>query len=98
MAEELPVTEVGSSCGCGCHPAAPPELDARQIPKQIRHGAILGALSSVQVGAAMVLVAPHDPLPLLDQVNELFGDAIEVSYVDRAEGAVKVKFTKLRAV
>ena len=31
----------------------------------------------------MVLIAPHDPLPLLAQLAQREGDAVEVSYLQR---------------
>ena len=49
-------------CGCGCnHEAELPRLDARPFPPRLRHPAILGAVSSLNVGEAMELVAPHVP-------------------------------------
>lgn len=82
MTNQLPITEVQSGCACG-HDHGEPELDARAIPHAIRHGAIFGALASLPSGGALILVAPHDPVPLLDQIRERVGDAIEVSYLER---------------
>ena len=76
---DLPLTEQG--CGCHEHDAELPVLDARLIPHAIRHGAIFGALSQLRPGQAMVLIAPHNPLPLLAQLTEREGDAIEVGYL-----------------
>ena len=43
-------------CGCGCdHGAELPRLDARPFPPRLRHPAILGAVSSLNVGEAMEL-------------------------------------------
>lgn len=99
MTTDIPVTETKQGgCQCGHSPDELPELDARALPHAVRHGAILGALASLQPGAAMVLVAPHDPLPLLAQVDDLYGDAIEVAYLDRAPQAVRLQLTKLHAV
>jgi len=95
---DIPVTEAKHSCQCGHENEALPELDAREVPHAIRHGAILGALASLQPGAALVLIAPHDPLPLLGQMRDLYGDAVEVEYLDRAPKAVRLKLTKTRAV
>lgn len=97
MNNELPITEASHSCGCGHHDEGLPTLDARVIPHAIRHGAIIGAFQQIAPGAAMVLVAPHDPLPLLAQLQELFGDQIQFDYLDRAPEAVKIKFTKIAA-
>lgn len=92
MAEQLPITEVQSGCACG-HGHAEPELDARQIPHAIRHGAIFGALASVPPGGAMVLVAPHDPVPLLNQIRERVGDAVEVTYLERGPEAWRLRLS-----
>ncbi|WP_040157053.1 DUF2249 domain-containing protein [Mobilicoccus massiliensis] len=110
MTQQIPLTEKpaanpgatsdGGGCGCGCNHGDLPVLDARVIPGAIRHGAILGAISQVRPGAAMILHAPHDPLPLLDQVRDAFGDSVEIGYIDReadiaAGDGVRVTFTKV---
>lgn len=78
----LPVTEVSTGCGCSDAEAhADPVLDARAIPHAIRHGAIFGALDSLSRGGAMVLIAPHDPLPLLDQARSRYPDGLTVDYL-----------------
>lgn len=84
--------------GGGCHEVAgdAPELDARLIPHAIRHGAILGALAQVAPGQAMVLIAPHDPKPLLAQIAEREGDAVEVSYLKRGPEAWKLQLRRTR--
>ena len=93
MSTEIPLTEK-SACGCGEHDEALPELDARTIPHAIRHGAILGAVASLQPGRALALVAPHDPLPLLARIREAHGDAIEVSYLQRGPEAWTLKLAR----
>lgn len=57
-------------CGCGAHDEAIPVLDVRTIPHAIRHAAVFGAFDAIEPGGAMVLVAPHAPLPLLDQLRD----------------------------
>ncbi len=89
---ELPLTEV-HSCQCG-EDHSIPELDARAIPHAIRHATIFGALSAVKPGGAMVLVAPHDPLPLLAQIADREGDAIEVSYLERGPEAWRLRLAR----
>ncbi|MGJ6980421.1 DUF2249 domain-containing protein [Aestuariimicrobium soli] len=81
---ELPLSEApASGCGCGGHDEVLPELDARAIPHAIRHGAILGALGQLTPGKGLVLVAPHDPKPLLRQITDIFGDSLTVTYDQR---------------
>lgn len=89
----LPVTQPTCACGCGQEPADP-ELDAREIPHAIRHAAVFGALDSIQVGSAMVLVAPHDPLPLLAQAQQRYGDAFAVAYQQRGPDAWRIRFAR----
>ena len=80
--QELSVTDVTPGAGATSDPELP-ELDARVIPHAIRHRAVIGAFSQVRPGAAMVLVAPHNPLPLLAQLTEIEGDALEVAYLQQ---------------
>ena len=71
-------------CGCGeADGPAHPELDARAIPPAIRHATIFGALDGVRPGDGLVLVAPHDPLPLLAQLERRAPSGFEVSYLER---------------
>ncbi len=99
MPKEIPLTDTSDqhSCGCGCAPATDMELDVRPIPHDIRHGAVLGALSSLKPGSAILLIAPHDPKPLLAQISNLFGDTVQTSYVDRDGDGVGVRLLKTRA-
>ncbi|HRC12124.1 MAG: DUF2249 domain-containing protein [Candidatus Phosphoribacter baldrii] len=97
---DLTLTEVDShadgGCACGEHDEQLPELDARVIPHAIRHGAIFGALGAVKPGKGMVLVAPHDPLPLLAQLAAREGDAVEVSYLQRGPEAWRLRLHRVR--
>ncbi len=80
---ELTLNPQPSTCNCGAeHASDYPRIDARQIPHAIRHGAILGALDQVRPGQGMVLVAPHDPVPLLRQIEGRFDD-VTVTYLQR---------------
>ena len=82
-----------SSCGCGAAHDQLPELDARTIPHAVRHAAIFGVVDGLQPGAAFILIAPHDPLPLLNQIAERHGGDIAVEYVQRGPEAWKLKLT-----
>ena len=46
-------------------------------------------------GAAFVLVAPHNPVPLLHQIADRHGDAIQVSYVEEGPEAWKLKLARV---
>jgi len=92
--ENLPLTEATHACSCGDHDHADPELDARIIPHAIRHGAVLGALSQVKPGAAMDLVAPPNPLPLLAQIQDREGDAVAISYLQEGPDAWRLRLAR----
>jgi uncharacterized protein (DUF2249 family) len=84
------------ACACGEHDAAGyPELDARSIPHAIRHATVFGALDSVGPGGGLVLVAPHDPLPLLDQVARRFPGRFTTDYLDRGPQTWRILFTRV---
>jgi len=75
-AESAPTTSAGAQtggcgghCTCGQASDEAPELDVRTIPAPIRHAAILGALGSIAPGASLILLAPHEPVPLLAQLD-----------------------------
>ncbi|GAB3799758.1 hypothetical protein GCM10028798_13260 [Humibacter antri] len=81
--EHRPLLEA-AVCECGVvEGAAFPELDVREVPHSIRHATVFGALDSLVRGDGLVLVAPHDPLPLLAQIRERTGERFAVSYLER---------------
>jgi uncharacterized protein (DUF2249 family)/iron-sulfur cluster repair protein YtfE (RIC family) len=86
----------GGECGCGHQDPAGvlPELDARAVPHAIRHATIFGALDSLGGGAGMILVAPHDPLPLLAQLEERSPGLFSVDYLERGPEAWRVRFIR----
>jgi uncharacterized protein (DUF2249 family)/hemerythrin-like domain-containing protein len=94
---------VGAGCGghaCSCREVdgpGYPELDVRSVPHAIRHATIFGALESVQPGAGLELVAPHDPLPLLDQINRRWPGAFAVAYRERGPEAWRLTLERTDA-
>lgn len=85
----------GADCGCQQDDAALPELDARAIPHAIRHGAVLGALSQLRRGKGLILVAPHDPLPLLAQIERTYPETFDVSYRERGPAAWRLRLVRM---
>jgi uncharacterized protein (DUF2249 family) len=71
-------------------------FDARGVAKRFRHAAIFGALHSLHPGEVMRFVNDHDPLPLLAQLQDAFGDAIEIRYVRREPGEIMIDFERLK--
>jgi uncharacterized protein (DUF2249 family)/iron-sulfur cluster repair protein YtfE (RIC family) len=84
----------GGECGCGeKDPAGDlPVLDARAVPHAIRHATIFGALDSIGAGGGLVLVAPHDPLPLLEQVEQRSPGLFSIDYLERGPEAWRIRF------
>lgn len=70
-----------------------PTLNAAIIPHAVRHGAIHGALGSRGVGESLVLIAPHNPLPLLREIESREGD-FQVSYLQEGPRDWRLKFTR----
>ncbi|WP_163544067.1 DUF2249 domain-containing protein [Occultella kanbiaonis] len=92
--QSAPEAGHGHTCACGGTEAPEPELDARAVPHAIRHATIFGALDAVRPGASMILVAPHDPLPLLAQLEQRRPGVFEVTYVERGPQAWRLRFTR----
>ncbi|KAB7744200.1 DUF2249 domain-containing protein [Nostocoides sp. F2B08] len=90
---ELSLTEKTPGCACGADHGEP-ELDARTIPHAIRHATIFGALSAIAPGGSLILVAPHDPQPLLAQIADREGDDIEVSYLEKGPQAWRLRLAR----
>lgn len=70
-----------------------PTLNASEIPHAVRHGAIHGALGTRNVGEAMILIAPHNPLPLLKEV-EAREETFELEYLQEGPTDWHIKFTR----
>jgi uncharacterized protein (DUF2249 family) len=68
-------------------------FDARGIAKRFRHAAIFGALDALHPGETMRFVNDHDPLPLLAQMRERYGDLLLVEYRAREAGGIVIDFT-----
>jgi len=89
----------GHGCTCGELDEDEPELDARIIPHAIRHASIFGALDTLAPGRALVLVASHDPRPLLAQLEQRSVAQAEagqflVEYVERGPEVWRLRFRR----
>ena len=69
-------------------------FDARGIAKRFRHAAIFGSLDALRAGETMRFVNDHDPLPLLDQLAQRYGEAVEIAYRQREAGNIVIDFIK----
>lgn len=67
-------------------------FDARGVAKRFRHAAIFGALDALEPGETMRFCNDHDPLPLLAQIDNIFGERIKMAYVKREPGEIVIDF------
>lgn len=67
-------------------------FDARGVARRFRHSAIFGALGALRNGETMRFVNDHDPIPLLGQLGERFGEHLTVSYLQRGPEGVVIDF------
>ncbi|MFD1506287.1 DUF2249 domain-containing protein [Georgenia yuyongxinii] len=81
-------------CACGEHDTEIPALDVRTIPHAIRHATIFGALSAIAPGFSMDLVAPHNPVPLLAQLEQREPGAFEVAYLQEGPEDWTLRLTR----
>lgn len=79
-------------CAIPVVPQGTYSFDARGIAKRFRHAAIFGALSALQPGEIMRFCNDHDPLPLLAQIQQKFGTAVQIEYVAREPGGIVIDF------
>ena len=67
-------------------------FDARGIAKRFRHAAIFGALRALHPGETMRFTNDHPPVPLLHQIAEHFGEAVQIRFVRQDPGEVVIDF------
>lgn len=87
-------TAASHSCGCCESDTDDPVLDVREVPHSIRHATVFGAFDAVPDGGALVLVAPHDPIPLLEQLDYLASGRLEIHYEQRGPEAWRLRLIK----
>ena len=87
--------EAGHACTCGeADGPELPELDARSVPHAIRHATVFGALDGVRAGDGLVLLAPHDPRPLLAQLERRSPGVFDVDYLDRGPDVWRLRLMR----
>ncbi|MDO5670471.1 MAG: DUF2249 domain-containing protein [Corynebacterium sp.] len=74
-------------------PTPDPILIAAAIPHRLRHGAIHGALGTLDVGESMILVAPHNPLPLLAEIDER-AETFDISYLTEGPDTWRLRLAR----
>lgn len=81
-------------CSCTTSHDMRYQFDARGIAKRFRHAAIFGAFDALQPGETMLFCNDHDPLPLLAQLTQRYGNAIDINYVAREPGQIVIEFNR----
>ena len=69
-------------------------FDARGIAKRFRHAAIFGAMDALNSGETMRFVNDHDPLPLLEQLQQRYGEKVVIRYQRRELEQIVIDFVK----
>jgi len=72
-------------------------FDARGIAKRFRHAAVFGALDVLHPGETMRFCNDHDPLPLLEQLQQRYGASVDIRYLQREPGSIVINFVKQAA-
>ncbi|GIJ23010.1 DUF2249 domain-containing protein [Micromonospora lutea] len=97
----------GGSGGCGCggdaagaEADAPllsidPRLDVRDLPHGERHARVLAALDALPADAAMVLVAPHAPRPLLAEIDSHFAGQVTAEWLQNGPDVWQIRLHRL---
>lgn len=91
------ITIGANAARCNCHEHdthQDPVMDARVIPHEVRHAAIFGALDSRKTGEALVIIAPHDPKPLLAQAHARYEGGVTVEYLQQGPEAWHVRIAR----
>lgn len=83
------------SCTVDPAPEAIHPFDARGVARRFRHAAIFGALDALTPGETMRFMNDHDPLPLLRQITDRYGEAFDVAYRHRSEQGVVIDLQRL---
>lgn len=78
-------------------PAEIPVLDARPIPHDLRHAAVLGVVRKLGIGGQFDLMAMKDPQPMLRELRNQEGEAVTYTYEHTTPGAYRLRFTRVAA-
>lgn len=106
IVEQASACGCGGDCGDSTNPTSSdsavtaeaedgtPVLDARSIPHAVRHATVIGAYTSRPFGESLILVAPHDPQPLLKQLAARTEDRVTVAYEVSGPDAWRLRLTR----
>ena len=97
ISTSAPIPAASTGCACGHENESEIVLDVRQIPHAIRHATIFGALGAIAPGVSIDLVADHNPLPLLAQLEQRSPGEFAVSYLEDGPEQWKLHLTRQQA-
>lgn len=85
-----------TGCRCGEHTeTAVPSINVLDIPHAVRHGAVIGAITQLPVGGELDVVAPHDPLPMMAQLEDVAPGQFARTYITEGPEQWTVRFTRI---
>ncbi|MHB1669443.1 MAG: DUF2249 domain-containing protein [Thiomonas sp.] len=67
------------------------------IAKRFRHATIFGALDALDPGETMEFFNDHDPLPLLAQIQQRYGERLHIAYQSRSPDGVLINFSIVKS-
>ncbi|MGB3413889.1 MAG: DUF2249 domain-containing protein [Microbacteriaceae bacterium] len=71
-----------NTCSCGERNEGVPEVDVQTIPHAVRHAAIFGMIDALASGSSLILAASHNPIPLLQQLEQRSPGLYETRYLE----------------
>jgi uncharacterized protein (DUF2249 family) len=92
--ETHPDAPVEHACACGHEDSGDIVLDSRPVPHAIRHATIFGALGAIKPGFALDLIASHNPLPLLGQLESSRPGEFLISYLENGPETWTIRLTR----
>lgn len=97
----------GAGCGCGGDhedPAAAQapapvlsvdtRLDVRSVPHAQRHAQVLAAIGELPADGALVLIAPHAPLPLLAEIDRRFPGQVDSQWLQEGPETWQIRLQR----
>jgi uncharacterized protein (DUF2249 family) len=100
----------GGGCGCGgdensvestVTPApllsVDTRLDVRDVPHSRRHGLVVSTVEALAPGQAVVLVAGHAPRPVLTEIDDRFGAAVQAQWLQSGPEVWQVRLERTAA-
>jgi uncharacterized protein (DUF2249 family)/iron-sulfur cluster repair protein YtfE (RIC family) len=95
----------GGGCGCGGNAAGAsgeaavltidPRLDVRDLPHGQRHAHVLTALEALPGDGALVLIAPHAPLPLLDEIDARYDGQVRAEWLQDGPDVWQIRLRRV---